>query len=68
MVLQHVCVHVLSCVVFGGGPCTLLTTGQWRPSTVSVFPYVVHRNFHRDKCYKREDEKTKNEILKEPTF
>ena len=34
--------HILSCVVFGGGNCTLLITAS---PDASMFLYLVHRNF-----------------------
>ena len=32
--------HVLSCAMFGGGPCALLITGQSRPLVKSLLLYV----------------------------
>ena len=59
-------VHVLPCVVFGGGPCILVITGQGCPPVVSVFLYLIYRNFqilwNRDKWYKRKL-KEKNRIF-----
>ena len=50
-------VHVLSCVIFRGDPCTLLTTGLGRPSSCVHFqicgPYTFLRPWHRVKWYKR---------------
>ena len=33
-------IHVLSCFVFGGGPCTLLSLGQGRPSNRICVPML----------------------------
>ena len=42
-----VLVHILPYAVFKGGPYTLLTTGQGGHTTVSVFIFIVNRNFLR---------------------
>ena len=65
-------VHVLSCVMFGGGPITMLTICQGGPPVVPVFLYAVHKNFKiltsRKVIWrevKDEEEIVKNQDLKE---
>ena len=46
--------HIMSCVVFGGGSCTLLITGQGRPPTdkwyvcvcVLITCIILHYNMY----------------------
>ena len=39
------------CIVFGGGPCTLLTTGEGRASKCVSFPVCGQRNFFHYRVY-----------------